>query len=94
MKFNNDIYKTFCENNFTFSWINGKGKKHLSGNTAVSYHIVSCSVCKNTKKSVNDFKIVKQCYSKLETTISEAVLLKRFSPSLNRQPIKPGITHT
>ena len=62
-------------------------KEHLRTNAAVSGH--SCNVCKNTKKTTNDLKIITQCHSKLETTISEAILIKHFSSSLNKQLIKP-----
>ena len=42
-------------------------KKHVNGNTTVSDHIGSCSVCKNTQITDNDFKIVKECHTTLET---------------------------
>ena len=32
--------------------------------------------------------------NKIETLISEALLIKRYNPILNKQLTKPGITHT
>ena len=69
-------------------------KEHLKGKTAVSDHISNCNVCKNEKITVNNFGILKECRNKFETLISEALLIKRYNPILNKQLTKPGITHT
>ena len=69
-------------------------KEHLKGKTAVSDHISNCNVCKNEKITVNNFGILKECRNKFETQISEALLIKRYNPILNKQLTKPGITHT
>ena len=69
-------------------------KEHLKGKTSVSDHISNCNVCKNEKITANNFGILKECRNKFETLISEALLIKRYNPILNKQLIKPGITHT
>ena len=49
----------------------------------------------NMKKVViNNFGILKECRNKFETLIVKAMLIKRYSPILNKQLIKPVITHT
>ena len=49
----------------------------------------------NMKKVViNNFGILKECRNKFETLIVKAMLIKRYSPILNKQLTKPGITHT
>ena len=69
-------------------------KEHLKGKTAVSDHISNCDVCKNERISVDNFGILRECTSKFETLINEAILIKRYNPILNKQLTKPGITHT
>ena len=61
--------------------------------TAISDHIANCVKCKNEKLTVQNFKVLKECNNKLETTINEAILIKKYNPSLNKQLMKPGITH-
>ena len=67
--------------------------EHFRGNTAISDHIASCVKCKHERLTVHNFKVLKECNNKLETAISEAILIKKYNPSLNKQLIKPGITH-
>ena len=71
-----------------------RAKENSRGKTAVSDHISNCNVCKNEKTTVNSFGILKKCKDKLETLISEALLIKHYNPTLNKQLIKPGVTHT
>ena len=35
-------------------------------------------------KTVNNFKLLKACKNKFETSISEAILIKRHNPTLNK----------
>ena len=60
----------------------------------MSDHISNCDVCKNERISVDNFGILRECTSKFETLINEAILIKRYNPILNKQLTKPGITHT
>ena len=69
-------------------------KEHLKGNTAVSDHISNCNICKNKNITVNNFEILKKWRNKFETMISEALLIKRYNPTLNKQLTEPGIIHT
>ena len=69
-------------------------KEHLKGKTAVSDNVSNCNVCKIERITVKNFGILKECRNKFETLISEAILIKRYNPILNKQLTKPGITHT
>ena len=59
-----------------------------------SYHIINCNNCNNEKLSANSFHILKEFKNKFETLISEAILIKRYNPILNKQLTKPAIIHT
>ena len=69
-------------------------REHLTTTTAISEHVDRCDDCKNRTITPNDFDILKQCKTKWETMIWEAILIKRYSPKLNRQFIKSGLSHT
>ena len=58
------------------------GRKQL---TAVAKHIVSCVKCQQSQLSINDFKIMKKCRTEFDTKIFEALYIKKFNPSINRQ---------
>ena len=79
---------------FTSRPLTERDKEHLKGKSAVSDHISSCNICKDERITVNHFGILKECIHKLKTQISEAILIKRYNPNLNKQLTKPGITHT
>ena len=44
---------------------------------AVSDDISNCNICKDERITVNNFDILKECRNKLETLISEAILIKK-----------------
>ena len=58
-----------------------ESKNILKGKTAVSDHICNC---KNERITVNNFCILKECRDKPEILISEAILIKRYNPILNK----------
>ena len=68
-------------------------KEHLRGGTSVSDHISSCDVCQSQGVTTENFKILKHCRQKVDTSIYEALLIKRHNPVLNRQLVKPGKTY-
>ena len=41
--------------------------------------------CSNLQYSINSFTILRKCNSDYETKIHEALLIKRYSPGLNKQ---------
>ena len=43
---------------------------------------------------IDNFKILRKCRSKADTPIFEAILIRKFNPSLNRQLVKPGWQHS
>ena len=69
-------------------------KEHLRDGTAVAYHIDSCTACKSKNITVDNFTILKKCRTNMESMVYEAIFIKRENPKLNRQLIKPGISHT
>ena len=52
-------------------------QEHLKGKPAVSDHIINCKKCR--KKTASNFGSLKECRGKLETLISEAILIKHFN---------------
>ena len=69
-------------------------KEHLTkGNSAISDHIASCQGCNGTRLSIDNFDILRKCRKKADTPIYEAILIKKYNPSLNRQLVKPGWQH-
>ena len=69
-------------------------REHMSTTTAISEHIDRCTDCKSRLITTEDFDVLKQCTTKWDTMIWEAILIKRYSPKLNRQFIKSGLSHT
>jgi hypothetical protein len=67
--------------------------EHLRGGTRVSDHIASCWSCRNTKITTEDFDILKKCRNRWDTSVYEALLIKRHNPVLNIQLVKPGYSH-
>ena len=64
----------------------------------IGKHISSCEVC-FTKLSqgaltFKDFEILKQCRSKFDAEINEALLVKKFRPKINTQLFKSGAGFT
>ena len=58
--------------------------------------IVLCRCLEISWQKLNDCTngTFKKCRNEFETMISEALLIKRYNPILNKQLFKPGITHT
>ena len=59
-----------------------RAKEHLSGRTAVSDYIINWNNCKNKNLSINHFENSKESKNKIETLISQAILIKRYNPTL------------
>ena len=68
-------------------------REHLRGGTAVSDHISECDDCRSKGVTAGNFIILKQCRKRFDTSIYEALLIKRHNPVLNRQLVKPGKTY-
>ena len=58
-------------------------------NSAVSQHISACSDCQNSDLK-NNFKIIKSTSTDINTSISEALLIKKHMPDLNKQLFESG----
>ena len=78
---------------FTSRSLGERANEHLRGGTRISDHIGQCDKCGRTKITVNNFNIIKNCRTKIEAMIYEALFIKKFNPKLNLQLIKPGFTH-
>ena len=92
----NVVYKFSCPCNtavsyvgFTTRYLITRAHEHLNLNsnakTAVKDHIYSCSHCSKTDLSVSNFKVIKKCNTGFEAKIQEALLIKKFNPTLHRQ---------
>ena len=58
-------------------------------NSAITEHILSCTVCSNVRHDVNSFEVLKQCKSDFQAKIHEALLITKYRPSLNNcGPVK------
>ena len=95
------VYMFSCRGDSTVNYIGHTNralrervKEHLDGGTAVSDHISNCSACNSNNISIDDFKILRSCRTKFDTTIYEAMMIKKLNPKLNRQLIKPGYSFT
>ena len=75
---------------FTNRTLKERVKEHVSGTTSVSDHIGQCTVCETEGITIEDFKILKRCRNKWDTSVHEALLIMEKNPVLNRQLIKPG----
>ena len=90
------VYKFTCLSDSDTYYI-GKTKRHLatramehitpkeSTQSEVQKHIFGCGECKNGDLSVDNFKAVKQCRDDYSTRISEALVIKKFRPKINKQ---------
>lgn len=95
------VYKFSCLSDSDTSYI-GQTKRHLvtrakehitpkeSNQSEIKNHIFGCDKCKNGNLNVNNFRVLKQCKDEYATRISEALLLKKFSPKLNIQKYLKG----
>ena len=75
---------------FTNRTLKERFKEHVGGKTSVSDHIAQCHACNNEGVTIDDFKILKRCRTKMDTAVHEALLITEKNPSLNRQLVKPG----
>ena len=97
----NVVYKFSCPCDTAISYI-GYTTRHLitrsyehlnlnsNAKTAVKDHVYSCSHCSKTDLSVSNFKVIKKCNTGFEAKIQEALLIKKFNPTLNRRLYSSG----
>ena len=57
---------------------------------AIHDHIKDCKTCLETEYDLNNFQILRQCTTKYETKIQEALLIKKHNPKLNAQLYEGG----
>ena len=66
--------------------------------TAVAKHIQNCEecfvACEQGHLSFKDFCIVKQCKSKFDAEIKEAIMIQKEKPLINKQVFKSGSSFT
>ena len=71
-----------------------RAHEHLNLNsiakTAVKDHIYSCSNCTKSDLPVTNSKVIRRCNTGFEAKIQEALLIKKFNPTLNRQLYSSG----
>ena len=96
----NVVYRFNCLNDanvqyigYTNRTLRERVKEHLAGGTRISDHIGSCQICSQKGITSENFTILKKCQRKHDTAVFEALLIKKFNPSLNIQLIKPGYSH-
>ena len=68
--------------------------EHKKQDSAIRDHAANCQYCCKKGLLIEDFKIIKQCRTKTEAMINEAILIKKRNPSLNKQLIKSGPVHS
>ena len=65
---------------------------------AVAKHISECegcfTACEQGQLSFTDFAVVKQCRSKFDAEIKEAILILKEKPLINKQLFKSGSSFT
>ena len=97
----NVVHKCSCPCDMAISYIGyttrhliTRAHEHLNLNsiakTAVKDHINSCSHCTKIDLSVSNFKVIKKCNTSFEAKVQEALLIKKFNPTLNRQLYSSG----
>ena len=66
--------------------------------TAVGKHIIDCDdcfvACEQGRLSFVDFPVVKQCRSKFDAEIKEALMIQKENPIINKQLFKSGSSFT
>ena len=90
------LYKFQCLSDSDTTYI-GKTERHIATRakehltpkrvnpSAVTSHIFKCATCKTGPLSVDNFSIVKQCRNDYRCKISEALVIKKCNPVLNKQ---------
>ena len=97
----NVVHKFSCQCDTAISYIGytarhliTRAHEHLNLNsiakTAVKDRINSCSHCTKIDLSVSNFKVIKKCNTSFEAKVQEALLIKKFNPTLNRQLYSSG----
>ena len=92
----NVVYKLTCSCDTNLIYIGmssryliARVKEHInladSRKSAIKDHILSCPTCSNLQYNINSFTILRKCNTDYEAKIHEALLIKRHSPSLNKQ---------
>ena len=100
----NVVYKFSCPCNTAISNIGyttrhliTRAHEHLNLNSiaksAVKDHIYPCSHCSKTVLSVRNFEVIKKCNTGFEAKIQEALLIKKFNPTFNRQLHSSGSSY-
>ena len=100
----NVVYKFSCPCDTAISYIGyttrhliTRAHEHLNLNSiaksAIKDHIYSCSHCSKTNLSECNFEVIKKCNTGFEAKIQEALLIKKFNPTLNRQPSSSGSSY-
>ena len=88
-----------CDTNLTYIGMSSRHlitrvKEHLnladSRKSAIKDQILSCPTCSNLEYNINSFIILKKCNSDYEAKIHDALLIKRHSPSFNKQCYATG----
>ena len=53
--------------------------------SAVQDHVANCTNCSDSREPLSMFSILQQCRSNRDTAITEAMLICKFNPVLNKQ---------
>ena len=96
--YSNVVYQFKCSYDTNQTYI-GMSSRHLG--TRVKEHLnfsskqkssikdriqsCKCNICSKTKIGLDSFKTIRKCRSDYDAKIHEALLIKKHSPSLNRQ---------
>ena len=101
----NVVYKFTCQCDTETTYI-GKTKRHLIirgmehlalsnvySNSEVKSHLKTCNAC-YSNMSIDNFKIIKKCSNNFTSIIHEALLIRKLSPSLNKQIFTNGQLYT
>ena len=54
-------------------------------NSAIQAHVANCKPCCDSKNYFDLFKIMSQCNGEKETEVTEAILIRKYQPILNKQ---------
>ena len=90
------VYKFTCSSDSNTEYIgymtrslSERVQEHVRGGTAISDHITVCDSCNTNGVGIKNFKVIKRCRNAYDTSVYEAMLIKRQNPALNRQLVKP-----
>ena len=101
----NVVYKFSCLRDADCSYI-GQTKRHLvtrvnehvelsrvEPKSEIKNHIYECDACHTIKLDYTNFDILKRCQNNYNTKISEALLIRKFRPKLNKQLMTKGTSY-